>query len=337
MKKNHLGFLKAIIILITISLSHTLIFSLTVEDIINKSRTDPEFAWDMYLLYISNQVSSNKENIDKLGQFLYAKRKLRDYEFAIKEDIEGLINFLQSNILDNTIKYYLLSIFSEENLFKYVQEKIDSTPNVLYLFSLIKNYDSEAFSERLLNILLRNTKMVPNYIQVLSKVQNSEILISGLINHLKRKFNTTNNNNDKNSYLEIYEQIVAIYPQYKDQTFDKSLSLKTFSFSSFWKNVLDLSKSKIHNLMNSKKLFKIITMLSLSLAFLLLLLLPIVRYYIYSLFQSWKMAALVYKKIVEKDPLNEEKRLKLAQLYEKAGMYEEAMNEYNFLKRIKIE
>ncbi|MGB9614030.1 MAG: tetratricopeptide repeat protein, partial [Fervidobacterium sp.] len=73
------------------------------------------------------------------------------------------------------------------------------------------------------------------------------------------------------------------------------------------------------------------------LSFILLFSIKIIRYRIFLLLGMKKAAVLTYKRIVEKDPLNEEKRLKLAQLYENAGMYEEAMNEYNFLKRIRLE
>ncbi len=47
-----------------------------------------------------------------------------------------------------------------------------------------------------------------------------------------------------------------------------------------------------------------------------------------------KKALLCYKKIVEKDPTNPEIRLKLALLYEKLGMQEEAMKEYEIIKKL---
>ncbi|HOK34229.1 MAG TPA: tetratricopeptide repeat protein, partial [Fervidobacterium sp.] len=78
-------------------------------------------------------------------------------------------------------------------------------------------------------------------------------------------------------------------------------------------------------------------LIALAILIVLLLIIPSIRYRLYLLLGLKSKAAGVYKKIVDKDPFDEEKRLRLAQLYEEAGMYEEAMNEYNFLKRIKLE
>uniref|UniRef100_A0A7C5U2S6 Tetratricopeptide repeat protein n=1 Tax=Fervidobacterium nodosum TaxID=2424 RepID=A0A7C5U2S6_9BACT len=339
MKKNHLDFLKVIVFLITVSSINTIVFSFTVEDIIDKSRTDPEFAWDMYLLYISNQEFADNNQIDKLGQFLYAKRQLKNYEFALKEDIDGLIKFLKSNRANNKIKYYLLNIFSQERLFEYALEKLKITPDVLYLFDLISNYDYETFSKELLNILT-DKKIASKYVQVISKLQSNETLVKSLMDHLKKQFTNTESIEEKKTYFEIYKQLLVYYPEYKDQIFEKfgkKLSSKTFSFRDFFNDFGSFLKNVFAVFIGSKQNVMILIVILLSIILLLLLLIPSVRYYIYSLLGSWRMAALVYRKIVEKDPLNEEKRLKLAQLYEKAGMYEEAMNEYNFLKRIKLE
>lgn len=339
MRKSHLDFLKVIVLLTIISLFNNLIFSFTVEDIINKSKTDPEFAWDMYLLYLSNQEASHTENIDKLGQFLYAKRKLRDFEFAVKEDIEGLINFLKSSNLNNSAKYYLLSIFNEEDLFKYMCENLKKDSDVLYLLKLISNYDYKTLSKELLNLLIEGEN-IQNYVHVLSKIQNSEVLVRSLVDDLRTRLADTENDEGKKKYLEIYKRVLAYYPELKDQTlekFDKRLSSRPFSFNELLRNLWNLLKEAFQSLAGSKQNITILTMIFSLIIFGTFFLFPGVRYFIYSLFGSWRMAALVYKKIVEKDPLNEEKRLKLAQLYEKAGMYEEAMNEYNFLKRIKLE
>lgn len=339
MKKNHLDFLKVIVFLITVSSINTIVFSLTVEDIIDKSRTDPEFAWDMYLLYISNQEFADNNQIDKLGQFLYAKRQLKNYEFVLKEDIDGLIKFLKSNRVNNKIKYYLLNIFSQERLFEYALEKLKTTPDVLYLFDLISNYDYETFSKELLNIL-KDKKIASKYVQVISKLQSNETLVKSLMAHLKKQFTNTEITEDKKTYFEIYKQLLVYYPEYKDQVFEKfgkKLSSKMFSFRDFFNDFGSFLKNVFAVFIGSKQNVMILIVTLLPIILLSLLLIPNMRYYIYSLLGSWRMAALVYKKIVEKDPLNEEKRLKLAQLYEKAGMYEEAMNEYNFLKRIKLE
>ncbi|MGC8955964.1 MAG: hypothetical protein ACP5JS_07755, partial [Fervidobacterium sp.] len=126
MKKNLLVFLKTIVALILLvsSLFSPLLFSISVNDILEKSKSDPEFAWDMYLTYISqlseatDTFAKESKLIDELGKKLYAKRKLSNLDFAIKEDIPGLINFLKKNAISE-IKYYILDIFTEDVLREY--------------------------------------------------------------------------------------------------------------------------------------------------------------------------------------------------------------------------
>ncbi|PHJ12346.1 hypothetical protein IM41_07765, partial [Fervidobacterium sp. SC_NGM5_G05] len=101
MKKSRLDFLKILIGLAIIVLINSKVLSLNLNEILEKSKSDPEFAWNMYLIYIS-QVSNeqsqyiNSDEIDKVGKKIYAKRKLVQYKFALDEDVDGLIDFLKT-------------------------------------------------------------------------------------------------------------------------------------------------------------------------------------------------------------------------------------------------
>ncbi|MFN3692307.1 MAG: hypothetical protein ACK4R7_05395, partial [Fervidobacterium sp.] len=66
MKKNLTGGLKSkffyTLLFYLIFLQLLAFCAITVEDILNKSKIDPEFAWDMYLSYISNELA--KKNVE---------------------------------------------------------------------------------------------------------------------------------------------------------------------------------------------------------------------------------------------------------------------------------
>jgi tetratricopeptide (TPR) repeat protein len=47
-----------------------------------------------------------------------------------------------------------------------------------------------------------------------------------------------------------------------------------------------------------------------------------------------KRAASIYLKLLQKQPENVKLRLKLARLYEEIGMHEEAMKEYEIIKKL---
>ncbi|MCX7654673.1 MAG: hypothetical protein N2Z58_08375 [Fervidobacterium sp.] len=339
MKKNRTAFLK-IKILIIVILSNFLAFSLTVEDIIAKSKVDPEFAWDMYLLYISNQQTSDTETIDKLGKFLHAKRKLKDYEFAVKEDIEGLVNFLKSASLTKVMRYYLIDIFNKDTLLDYAINNVQNNPDVLYLFDVIidviNEYDYEKISEELINVLLKDGGK-KGYVQILSKVQSKDKLLRSIVKVLFEKLSKEKTEEKKQRYLEIYNSIVEYYPEYKEPNLKSSYKSSTPALKNLQENIQKLLEIISKKMFSSLKYLLLLVVAVCILLFSILLSFPIVRYYVWLTFGIWRKAALNYRKVVEKDPLNENKRLKLAQLYEKAGMYDEALNEYNFLKRIKLE
>ncbi|MFN3691459.1 hypothetical protein [Fervidobacterium nodosum] len=338
MKKSRLDFLKILIGLAIIVLINSKVLSLNLNEILEKSKSDPEFAWNMYLIYIS-QVSNeqsqyiNSDEIDKVGKKIYAKRKLVQYKFALDEDVDGLIDFLKTNAITEKTKYLLLDIFDGESLSNYLLKNLKNNIDSLYLLKIIRIPDKDQFSKSLMALLeqkVLSKKFFETVLPSLPQQIKDELLnmiIEEITNFVKNK-NITNE--EKISLANVYKDILKYYPSYKNSFIERRLKLNKNILVSIWEFLIKFSFSTLSNI-------RILITILLLVALLISFSLRIIRYRIFLLLGLKKLAALSYKKIVEKDPLNEEKRLKLAQLYESAGMFDEALNEYNFLKRIKFE
>lgn len=312
--------------------------SLNLNEILEKSKSDPEFAWNMYLIYISqlsNEQSQyiNSDEIDKVGKKIYAKRKLVQYKFALDEDVDGLIDFLKTNAITEKTKYLLLDIFDEEslsnNLLKNLKNNIDS----LFLLKIIRIPDKNQLSKSLMALLEQKTLLKKFFETVLPSLPQQikdellNMIIEEITNYVKNKDIT---NEKKTSLAAMYQDMLKYYPSYKNPFIERKLKLNKNILVSIWQFLIKFSFNTLSNI-------GVLITITLLTALLISFALRNIRYRIFLLLGLKRLAALSYKRIVEKDPLNEEKRLKLAQLYEAAGMFDEALNEYNFLKRIKFE
>lgn len=359
MKKNLTGGLKSkffhILLLFLIFLQSLAFCTITIEDILSKSKVDPEFAWDMYLSYISNELAkknveytpltkndtesslqNNQYDIDKLGKFLNAKRKLKNYDFAIKEDIKGLVEFLKTNIPSDIMKFYIIEIFSEEKLWNYLVNKIQISPDPILLLNIIDLYNAESIinkvlkdkDEKYLDILL--SKFFPK----LMKEDVKNRLLKALSKELENGYISSNNEKEKEKYKSLYNVVKKYYPNYEISSLEDDSNKSRFL--KFLQNLPHLNRF-FFPVLSQKGIIVTVTVLITLLSLSLFLFSPFIQHKFFIILGMKKRAALAYKKIVEKDPLNEEKRLKLAQLYEEAGMYDEALNEYNFIKTLKID
>ncbi|WP_448374433.1 tetratricopeptide repeat protein [Fervidobacterium sp.] len=352
MKKNHTDFLRKIsssildyswllkFIISSAIIISVISFSLTLDEILEKSKIDPDFAWDMYLSYIS-QINSTlskeeSEQIEKVGRKLNAKRKLKDFEFALYENVPKLIEFLKSSNFNPNFKYYILEIFGEENLMKYMEENFNRDIETLVLFNVlsIDILDTE-YVNKILNVIITDKLSRERFISVvLPRMKDNEKLAKVLLQKLYSEYSRTLKQN-KETLLSLYREFrIRNYTHDKFEAIVNKTNVWYYKFFStiinFFSNLFGLLGTLFKNL-----LFFIVFIFTIIV--ITLLVLPIIRYRIFYALGLKRYAAATYRKIVDKDPLNEEKRLVLAQLYEEAGMYEEAMNEYNFLKRIKIE
>jgi len=337
-RKNDPEILLPIFILCLIALS-TLTFPITLDNILEKAKIDPDFAWDMYLSYIS-QLSptiskAESEKIEKIGRILNAKRKLKEYDFALTESIPKLIAFLKSSKLSQETKFYILEIFGEDNLIAYLDENLSKDINTLLLLDIISiDTINGRYYSRVLDLISKDENKRNEFFEVvLKRIDNSSELTKRLLDELYSKYSES-----PKEYKEYREEIITLYNEfrahnYKHTKFENIIAKQ----NSWYRKVLSFLSDIFNSLSPLFLELNFLIMLLLIIAVTILFSMPIVRYKILYALGLKKQAASTYRRIVDKDPLNEEKRLILAQLYEEAGMYEEAMNEYNFLKRIKIE
>ncbi|MGQ9855409.1 MAG: tetratricopeptide repeat protein [Fervidobacterium sp.] len=331
---------------VAVILLSSFVFSLTLNEIVEKSKSDPEFAWDMYLTYISklgNKISKEEEKeIEKVGRFLNAKRKLKDYEFALKEDLSQLVEFSKSFELPKSAQYYIAEVFGSERILNYVKENITKDISVIILLNYLPEtqYVLENLSNQVIQVLLENRNSREHFLgNVFRKISSADEMAKILLNQLYMQYSESEEPT-KSQLLELYKDFSL--KGYKFEKLEGILSATENKLSkrAWYKKLADWLSEKVNTLRSIKFLssfwnfFIIVFLISIVLIFILF---PQLRYILLKFFGLKKQAALVYKKIVEKDPLNPDKRIRLAQLFEEAGMYEEALNEYNFLKRIKIE
>ncbi|ODN31298.1 tetratricopeptide repeat protein [Fervidobacterium thailandense] len=319
------GRVKCVLIFVFLMLA-TIVGALTVEEILEKSKEDPEVAWDLYLVLLSS--SDSPESLEELGRFLHAKRKLKNFRFAVEEDVDGLVSFLASNVVKPEMKMYILEIFGEEKLTAHLKENLAEEPQSVALLKVVPTVDEETL-ELVYESFIKNDKVRRYLLSELKKGdRNLEKLFGKLLAMLYNDY-TSAKGAEKGRYMNMYVEIKQVsngqllYPQFESLIeSERKLSLTTI--------ILPI-------LSTFERFSRFLPFALPPIVLAILLTIPTFRFWFYMALGMKKRAALVYKRIVEKDPLNEEKRLKLAQLYESAGMYEEALSEYNFLQRIKME
>ncbi|MGB4751032.1 MAG: hypothetical protein WBH60_00145 [Fervidobacterium sp.] len=381
MKKNLTDSVRIVVILLMVICS-VVAFSITVQEIRDKSKEDPDFAWDMYLAYLSS--SDNPDQLQDLGRLIYAKRKLKDYDFVLKEDVNGLLDFLAVHEFTTTGKYYLFDVFDKEFLIKYLSDNLETNTAAVYLFKLFPERMSDYLDQLFPKLLQDNEIRTFIFSNVVGRYPETDGFATEFFDKLFQTYEKATSVTQRKAYLDVYAAIKSIDSQkYSDIRFEKELTSLARSADatllssnkvdnkddgasvtgSATKSISDTSTTadatvtqsagtqnangaKISPSSSSSTFLKFnaikirpvyLILIALAILIVLLLIIPSIRYRLYLLLGLKSKAAGVYKKIVDKDPFDEEKRLRLAQLYEEAGMYEEAMNEYNFLKRIKLE
>ncbi len=311
-----------------------IVFGLTLDEILEKSKSDPEFAWDMYLSYISklspNLPASESKKIEQVGRILNAKRRLKELDFAIKEDVEGLISFLKTASIQSTMKYHILEIFGEETLVEYLDKNLSHNLDVLLLTNIL-TVDVKHYAESVLDVISRDAKAKEKFLDmVLKRLEKKDMFVNAMFEKMYQRCSSAEKE-IRTSILELYKDFKTY--GYTDARFENILNQTSKTWYKFWHSFLKFS-SRVARFADN---FVFVTIVFVVVTTIVLFSIPFVRYKIFYTLGLKKLAALTYRKIVDKDPLNEDKRLTLAQLYEEAGMFEEAMNEYNFLKRIKLE
>jgi tetratricopeptide (TPR) repeat protein len=296
--------------------------------------------------------------------------------FLIKQDIKELKNFLKNTTPSATEVEIIFQLFPQINeISKNTLEKPEYDTfldNIILLKIANPEIDEKISAQNLTNFFLKYPTMLTyEVINILSQkdfskdlgynilkyivdnIENFEEVQYPILNRIVEfaekiggKF-TSKYLNDLKKYVElnnILNETSENIDINKAKLTIENLSIKKYNLSSKLENILNNtqknnikdSSKKTSTSQNSSNNTNYIMILLLVMLAIIVVSFKLVRFYLFYILGLKKMAAKVYKKIVDKDPLNEEKHLKLAQLYEEAGMYDKALEEYNILKRIKI-
>lgn len=322
--------------LLMVLLTTSVGLGITAQEVRERSRTDPEAAWDLYLFLL--QRSPEPEELESLGRFVFAKRKLKEFKFVLEEDIPQLVSHLASHDTDVRTRSYLMEVFDVDRLNQYIASNLKRDRNVLYLLTLMPTVE-----ETTLGLVVE--KLIEDQSarrMVFGKLRKSILPITKIkdrfIGRLTDLVAASTGQSDRKRYLSIYVDVRQLVgPEFSHPELDKMAGLGgrhqrgTGLLTRFLSAVTGFVKK------GGSWFFPLVATVSLTATSLTLFAFPNLRYHVYKTLGLKRRAAIVYRRIVERDPLNEEKRLKLAQLYEEAGMVEEAMNEYSFLQRIRLE
>ncbi|ABR29952.1 hypothetical protein SU69_00405 [Thermosipho melanesiensis] len=363
--------MKKLIILI-ITIVSLFVFSISKNEIINISKENPELAWEKFLEYVLENPTDT--SIESLGKKIKLKIELKnknELSFFIREDINGLRNYVKEtnpstyvlNLIDiffpqiykmlkNTIEHPAYETFLEDIIFlKIITPRIDVKKAAISLtnfflkyptmltFNVITLFKEKPFSKELgfniLNYIVQNiNEFSEKQYPILKRIVDFSKKIGGTytskyIQDLEKYVQILNNLENSN-----VENINLLKSEINNLTIKKNrlISLAEKYSPKATTPLLTPQKDKENQVKHSNNILIILLFILLILIFSF----RIIRFYIFYSFGLKTLAAKTYKKIVEKDPMNEEKHLKLAQLYEEAGMYYEALEEYNLIKRLKI-
>ncbi|HPC25799.1 MAG TPA: hypothetical protein PLQ59_09815, partial [Fervidobacterium sp.] len=244
MKKNLTDSVRIVVILLMVICS-VVAFSITVQEIRDKSKEDPDFAWDMYLAYLSS--SDNPDQLQDLGRLIYAKRKLKDYDFVLKEDVNGLLDFLAVHEFTTTGKYYLFDVFDKEFLIKYLSDNLENKSTTVYLFKLFPERMND-YLEQLFPKILHNDKIRAFiFSNVVGKYQSADEFKTEFFDKLFQTYENATSTTQRKEYIDVYVAIKSIDEQkYADVRFEKELT-------SLAKNVNVANPSTDATLLSSNK------------------------------------------------------------------------------------
>ncbi|HRV38272.1 MAG TPA: hypothetical protein P5156_06315, partial [Fervidobacterium sp.] len=204
MKKNLTDSVRIVVILLVVICS-VVAFPITVQEIRDKSKEDPDFAWDMYLAYLSS--SDNPDQLQDLGRLIYAKRKLKDYDFVLKEDVNGLLDFLAVHEFTTTGKYYLFDVFDKEFLIKYLSDNLETNTAAVYLFKLFPERMSDYLDQLFPKLLQDNEIRTFIFSNVVGRYPETDGFATEFFDKLFQTYEKATSVTQRKAYLDVYAAI----------------------------------------------------------------------------------------------------------------------------------
>ena len=332
-------------------------FAVTKDDILKASREDINEAIRLLKLYIAEHPG---ENVEDLGKFVYTKKKLSSDpdigKAVLREDFDALLEgILKKGKISKELLKELEVVF---DIKKELQERVLKLDEKAFKFCEIspKKFDlnPKPFAELILENYLKDPLKfdVSRYLE--SKCFDRKALKEALSKAMENKFKK-----GEKYYVPLWtlaKNTGIDFPhlkeleEYVDLLMDVESSLKTGvsseTYYEYLERLKDLKVEKdalsekiasLKNLIIGKKPKKekiekrpvlvYIAVTVVSTAFFLV---------IFYIMDSRQIAKRLKRKI-EKDPLNPDLHVKLAEIYERLGRIEDAMEEYRIASKLEKE
>lgn len=344
---------KFLIVLIVISV---LSFSITKEDILKTSRENIERAVKLLKIYIAQHPD---ENVEDIGKIVFVKKKLSSDPFigeaVVKEDFDALLKGLvEKGNISKELFDDLKVIFNFKDELEKRLSNLDE--NALKVCNIVGRYikvSCNGIAKKIVEEYVKNPlKFDPKPYLNLACIDKNEIK-KALSTALEEKFKE-----GEKYYLKIWtlaEILNVDFPHLKDlkEYSNLSMDIDEALRSGVSKEEYDKLMNRLNNLKveksylekkmeNLKKMIyspekpqrtnsttgkPIITYIAVTVvsaaAFFIILLLLDSRHNVKRI-----------KRKIEKDPLNPDLHIRLAELYERIGRLEDAMEEYKIASKL---
>ncbi|WP_233186234.1 lipopolysaccharide assembly protein LapB [Thermotoga sp. KOL6] len=342
-------------------LAFSLLFATSLDKIKNISRENLDKAIDMFLDYVKGHPKD--PDIEKVGEFLFAKKHLVEkYPFLAKEivseDLKGFLKKLKTfpKTFSSKETKLLEKIFPDLKSFI---EDLQSVEDILIYPSFwklgipLRIKDPESFVSKLIERFFEDPFLLSyEFITALSKIENSKELGEKIVSNVEKMPLQEKNYPYMLRLFEIARMLGYNRPSDLEEELRNYFLLSAkLSASSSPKELEELVTEYEKLTIPKEELRKKLLVFSSKVKrensedhryyYLLILFLPFLFFFssrfraqIYRIFGAKKRAASLYLKLLQKYPENVKLRLKLAHLYEELGMHEEAMKEYEIIKKL---
>ena len=344
------GFLTAFFIAVAI-----ISFSITKQDILKVSKEDIEKAVKLLKIYIAQHPD---ENVEDIGRIVFVKKKLSSDPFignaVVKEDFDALLKGLvEKGGVSKDLLNDLEVIFDFKDELEKRLEKLDENAvKVCDMVGRYMNVSCNGIAKKIVDEYVKNPlKFDPKPYLELACLDKDDVRKS-LSEALEEKFEE-----GEKYYLKIWtlaKMLNVSFPHLKDlddysnlsmdidEALKNGISEKTYADLMKRLNDLKIEKEDLEKKMeNLKKMvykapkstkttakkkpiitYIAVTVVSAAVFFIILMLI------------DSRHSVKRIKRKIERDPLNPDLHIKLAELYERIGRLEDAMEEYKIASKL---
>ena len=346
-------------ILVLFVLMAALSFPITKDDILKASKENVERAVKLLKLYIAQHPD---ENVEDIGKLVFVKRKLSSDpligEAVVKEDFDALLRGLvERGSLDKKLLEDLEVVFDFKDELRKRLEDLDE--NAVKVCDMVGRYikvDCKGVAEKIVDEYIKNPlKFDPKPYVSLECFDKSEMK-KALSEALEDKFKE-----GERYYMKVWTlaEILNIdFPHSKDLKEYSNLSMdidealkngvSKNTYVGLMKRLRNLKTEKSDLMRKMENLKKMIYTPKSShkesspggspiVTYIAVTVVSAAVFFIVLLLMDSRHSVRRIKKKIERDPLNPDLHIRLAELYERIGRLEDAMEEYRIASKLSKE